>query len=1062
MAIRSRFSRLRNSVLFVLTALASSGLGYAQAAVSAADPSIPAIRRAIVDLQATYGSQYPMASDYLAQLATLEGKLATATDDTRPQLLADLNNLRREALLANPILDFDKILVVKRGYGNLALPANWQGNSSLWGDVDNEIALFSLKSPDAPLQTLYKPAKRNFVGDVDLNFDADKMLFSSRDENYHWQVFQINADGQGLRQLTSSPQKDIDSYDPTYLPDGRIIFDCSSGFHGVPCVGGSDYVGNLHLMNADGSGVRRLCFDQDNDWCPTVLPSGRVLYLRWEYTDSAHYFSRVLMSMNPDGTNQTEFYGSNSYWPNSLFYARPIPGSSTKFVGIVTGHHGVTRMGELVLFDAAKGRKEDTGALQRIPGWGKPVIGEVKDQLVNDSWPKFLHPYPLNDKYFLVAAQPTANSGWGLYLVDIFDNMVLLKQEKDAAIFEPIPFRKTPRPPVIPDKVKLDQKTATVYLHDIYAGPGLRDVPRGTVKNLRVFQYEFAYRNMGGHYEIGMEGPWDVRRIVGTVPVNPDGSAMFTIPANHPVALQPLDAEGKALQQMRSWFVGMPGEYVSCVGCHEKQNSTTAPKLSQAARMLPSEPLPWYGPKRGFSFVRDVQPVLDRKCSGCHSGQPGRPNLSDPTIAWTSWGISRQPRSYTALHPYVRRNGPEGDYSLLTPLEFHANTSPLIQMLEKGHYNVKLNKEEQDRLITWIDLNVPAHGTWHEVNGIPNNFQARRHEMDKLYAGVDEDIEAIPPQPATRPAFEAPVPEPARPAPMSLSGWPFDEAAARKMQADLGKTDLQFDLGNGVRITLKRIPAGEFVMGDVWGAANEFPQARVKIAKPFWIATTETSLQAFQQFLPEHRNGYYDMHYKDQVKPGYLMDSPEFPAIRVSYAQAMQFCKWLSAKTGKKVTLPTEAQWEWAARAGTASSFFYGDTDTDFGPYANLADVSIKKLAVTGVDPQPINNPDQYWDFVPKDARFDDGFLHLAPVGHYKTNAWGLYDMIGNVAEWTRSDYQPYPYTGSTDTSATTTRKVVRGGSWADRPKDATSSTRWGFPQWQHVYNVGFRVIVEE
>jgi hypothetical protein len=172
-------------------------------------------------------------------------------------------------------------------------------------------------------------------------------LFSSIGTHNHWQVFEIKADGSGLRQVTPADETDIDSYDPMYLPDGRIIYDSTANFQGVPCVGGSDYVGNLQLMNADGTHIRRLCFDQDNDWCPVMLPSGRVMYLRWEYTDSAHYFSRVLMSMNPDGTGQTEFYGSNSYWPNALFYARPLPGSTTKIVGIISGHHGVPRMGDL-------------------------------------------------------------------------------------------------------------------------------------------------------------------------------------------------------------------------------------------------------------------------------------------------------------------------------------------------------------------------------------------------------------------------------------------------------------------------------------------------------------------------------------------------------------------------------------------------------------------------------------------------------------------------------------------------------------------------------------------
>jgi len=786
------------------------------------------------------------------------------------------------------------------------------------------------------------------------------------------------------------------------------------------------------------------------------------MYLRWEYADSAHYFSRVLMSMNPDGTGQTEMYHSDSYWPNSTFYAKPLPGSSTKFVGIISGHHGVPRMGEMVLFDTARGRQEDTGAIQRIPGYGKPVKGIIKDQLVDDSWPKFLHPFPLSEKYFLVSCKPAPSAAWGLYLVDVFDNRLLLKEESGWALFEPVPIRKRERPPVLPDKVKLEETNATIYVHDVYLGAGLRGVPRGTVKNLRLYQFAYSYRNQGGHYFVGMEGGWDIRRLIGTVPVEEDGSAMFKVPANTPVAVQPLDAEGKALQLMRSWFVGMPGETVSCVGCHEPQNSSAPARPASAARKPPSEPKPWYGPKRGFSFVREVQPVLDRYCVGCHDGKAGRPVLSDPTIIPTSGGISPLPRSYLELHPYVRRNGPEGDYHTLTPLEFHANTSLLVQMLRKGHYNVKLDAEAWDRLITWIDINVPAYGTFHEVAPIPSNFRDRRYQSNKKYALVDEDIEAIPnPNPARVP-YVSPEPEAPRPQPVSVPGWPIAAAKAKQMQANLGATDLKLDLGDGISLALKHIPAGEFAMGDVAGDGNEFPMTAVKIPQAFWIATTEVNLEQYQRFDPNHRNGYYDMHYKDQVKPGYLMDSPKLPVIRVSWRQAMNFCQWLAERAGKKVCLPTEAQWEWACRAGTATPVFYGDLNSDFSSYANLADASLSKLAVAGVDPQPISHPDKFWDFVPKEARFNDGVIHLAEAGHYQPNAWGLADMIGNVAEWTLDNYRPYPYRPEVcrDDANSEEIKTVRGGSWADRPKEARASSRWDYPAWQRVYNVGFRIVV--
>ena len=1021
---------------------------------------VDALRLSIQELKAKFGTKYPSAQASLEQLAGLERECAALAGDANKTAAwqARFDALQRQALVSdNPYIDFSEILAVRRERKNLGLPQNWQGNTSIKPQMDNELVRFDVKGAAAPT-TVYKPAEPWFVGDINLHFNAERLLFSSIGNNKRWQVFELKLGESTPTVVTPEKDADIDNYNGIYLPDGRIMFDSTSSFVGVPCVGGADSVANLHLLSADRKTVRRLCFEQDNDWYPTVMPDGRVLFLRWEYTDSAHYFSRVLMSMNPDGTNQIEYYGSNSYWPNSTFFAKPLPGQTNKFVGIVSGHHGVPRMGELVLFDLTSGRQENSGAVQRIPGYGKPVEDKIQDQLASDSWPKSLHPLPIADKYFLVASQPRNNANWGIYLVDVFDNRVLLREEPGYAFLEPIPLKKTPTPPIIPDKVKLGEKTATVSIQDIYTGRGLPGVPRGTVKALRVYQYEYSYRNMGGHYCIGMEGPWDVRRLLGTVPVQADGSSFFEIPANTPVSVQPLDAEGKALQLKRSWMVGMPGEHVSCVGCHDSQNSGgIALKLTQAAQLPPAKLQPWHGPTRGFSFIREVQPVLDKYCVGCHDDKhPERPRFDDAS--------GHFPKSYNALHPFVRRNGPEGDYHTLTPLEFHADTSDLIQMLQKGHYNVKLDAEAWDRLITWIDLNVPALGTWSEVGRIPKNFEQRRYEMRKEYAGIDEDIEAIPHPYVKSEKYIQPAPMPPKPPVPGVAKWPFPAATAAQMQQALGASEVKLDLGEGISLELKRIPAGEFAMGDINGYPDEYPVAKVAIGKPFWMAAAEISLEQYRQFNPQHANGYYDMHYKDQVKPGYLMDFPELPVIRVSWNEAMEFCRWLSQRSGKKVTLPTEAQWEWAARAGSATPLWYGDLDSDFSQLANLGDVSLKKLAVSGVNPQPIRNPGKDVDFVPKDERFDDGVLHLAPCGHYQTNPWGLKDMAGNVAEWTRSTYLPYPYSAAADKdeARSAVKKSVRGGSWYDRPVHARSGFRQAYPAWQKVTNVGFRVIVED
>jgi len=1044
------------------------------------------LRRALEDLAATFGRQYPNGSQYLEQLDALEAQqqaVEDGTDEEKHAVTDALIALRREALLANPLLDFDKLLLVRRGAGSpsLGLPRNWQSNSSLpKSGFDDQIEVLSPVGPDGELTTIYKPEAGKFTGDVDLHFDAEKMLFSMPGSHKRWQVFEMNTDGSGLRELTGE-QPDVDSYDACYLPDGKIIFTSTACFIGVPCVYGGSHVAVNYVMDADGGAIRQLCFDQEHDWCPVVLNNGRVLYTRWEYTDTPHSNTRLLFHMNPDGTQQMEYYGSNSYWPNSFFYTRPIPGHPTKVAGVIGGHHDNPRMGELVIFDPARGRHEATGAVQRIPGYGEKVEPIIADGLTKASWPKFLHPYPLSEKYFIVSMKPTPKSLWGVYLVDTFDNVTLIKEIPGYALLEPIPLRPVTPPPVIPEKVDLTRKDALVYIPDIYAGDGLKGVPRGTVKSMRILTYHFSYQGMGGLLGvIGMDGPWDIKRVVGTVPVEADGSAKFRLPANMPVSLQPLDADGKALQLMRSWMTAMPGEVVSCTGCHERQNTSPIVRQTLAATRAPSRIEPWYGPIRGFSYAREVQPVIDKYCVGCHDGQP----RSDGTqladlrgdVKITDWRsvtpgnggghAGKFSVGYAELHRYVRRPGIESDYHVLEPLEFHADTTQLVQMLRRGHHNVKLDAEGWDRLITWIDLNCPYHGTWGEELDNPGVQRERRRDLLKLYANVDDDPEAVV-QLNTGP-IEPVMPEPleeAAPQPIECAGWPFDAAEAQRRQSAAGPVTRQtVPLADGVDLELALIPAGQFVMGSSEGEIDQRPRSRVDIERPFWMATCEVTNEQYALFDASHdsrvetKNAYqFGIH-------GYPMNRPEQPVVRVSYGRAKAFCRWLSEKTGQRFDLPSEAQWEYACRAGTNTPASYGELDADFGPFANFADATMTKFASNPytVD-QPLANPPKYDDWIPKDPRYNDGALLSVAPGNYRPNAWGLFDMHGNVAEWTRTAYRPYPYDPDDDreSPAASQRVVIRGGSWRDRPKRGTSSFRLGYRQFQGVYNVGFRVICE-
>jgi formylglycine-generating enzyme required for sulfatase activity len=536
------------------------------------------------------------------------------------------------------------------------------------------------------------------------------------------------------------------------------------------------------------------------------------------------------------------------------------------------------------------------------------------------------------------------------------------------------------------------------------------------VKKLRLFTYQFAYHGMGGQVNrVGLDGPWDIKRIMGTVPVESDGSAFFRVPANTPISIQPLDADGKALQLMRSWMTAMPGEQLSCVGCHERQNSTPLVRGTIAAGRKPSEITPWYGTTRGFSFRREVQPVLDHYCIKCHDQFRDGPDVR-PQGKNEHYNKGTQfPPSYIALKSYVRNATMESDMHLLNPCEFHAGTTFLVQHLRSGHKGLKLDAESWDRLITWIDLNTPAHGTWTEIVGEKkvSNQRDRRRAMSKRYENVDEDPEAIV---AGVVSFDGKKIEP----------WQSSRCEVlRFAQDDKTGTRRQLDFGNGVTMEMVRVPA----------------------SKPFWMAKCEVSNNLFALFDGKHDSGIEvgDFLQFSERERGFPVNKPEQPVVRVSWDEAMAFCRWLSQKTGAKVTLPTEAQWEFACRAGTPTPLWWGDIFSDFTKCGNLADASFRVISTHGWGlPSGAVQP---WR--PAVTNFNDSFRVTAPVGSFAANPWGLCDMHGNAAEWTLSE------TGDG-------RKVVRGGSFADRPRWAQSDSSRSYPSWQQVYDVGFRVIVTD
>ena len=594
--------------------------------------------------------------------------------------------------------------------------ASFRGGSAL------RIANFAVKDANGkPEITTLLDCPEGIIRDPDVSFDGKKVLFSMRrnkDDDYH--IYEINADGTGLRQITTG--RGLSDIDPIYLPNGQILF--SSTREPKFCMCNRHPMCNLFTMNADGSNMDQIGHSTLFEGHASVLSDGRVLYDRWEYVDRNFGDAQGLWVTNPDGTLHAIYWGNNSATPGGVIDAREIPGTNHVICTFTSCHD--RPWGAIAILDRTLGIDGKQSTLFMLPPSAMANLDVESYDAFAATNPKYEDPFPLSDQLFL-ASRDLGNEHMGLVLFDLQGHETVILEDTDPArgVFDAMPLCEHPRPAVLESRLDPDRKasgTGTLYVSNVYEGQEMANVQPGEAKYLRVVEapekrfWCYPFWTLAGEQAPAMNWhDFGVKRILGTVPVEEDGSANFEIPADTFVYFQLLDEQGRMIQSMRSGTIVRPGENQGCIGCHEDRLDAVPPQGAVKAIMRPASKLElpkWLGDKpQNFSYTKFVQPIFDKHCVQCHDFDgPGAPSVvlaSDRNLCFNA--------SYESLLSHGKVIVPgAGPTKTMAAKSWGSTVSPLAKIVLYGHGDERdqkftLTDEEKDTILTWIDLNAPYY-----------------------------------------------------------------------------------------------------------------------------------------------------------------------------------------------------------------------------------------------------------------------------------------------------------------------------------------------------------------
>jgi hypothetical protein len=592
--------------------------------------------------------------------------------------------------LAGPLRHLEYVIYCTR------LPyddSHWYANIGYYCDDENQKAYAGNGKPDVGqlrrlnLRTretgIIFDAKGGSVRDPQLHYDGNRILFSYRPANtdfYH--LYEINIDSSGLRQLTSGPYDDIEA---VYLPCGGIAFVSTRCQRWVNCW--MTQVAIMYRCDADGGNIRAISANTEHDNTPWVMPDGRLLYTRWEYVDRSQVEFHHLWTTNPDGTGQAVYYGNQR--PHIVMIgAKPIPGTSEVLACFSPGHGVTDHAGIATIVTPDLGPDE--------PGSARPLH---RGRLIRD-------PYPLTSDLFMVARDSQ------LVLIDRAGQMqVIHTNTGPGQLHEPRAVRSRPREPVIAPRVHPNRDTGIMVLANAYHGRNMAGVEQGDIRQLLVLESLPKPVNFSGGPDLtSWLGTFTLQRVLGTVPVESDGSANFHVPAHRQLFFVALDEKDMSVKRMQSFASVMPGEVLGCVGCHEPR--TRAPEHHfarnlEALRRPPSKIQPFEDHPDVLDFPRDIQPILDRHCISCHGYEERKGGVLLGGDLGPTWS-----HAYFSLLAWRQVADGHNGLGNQPPRALGSSASALLKKVDGSHKDVQISPSEWRTLWLWIESGAPYAGSY--------------------------------------------------------------------------------------------------------------------------------------------------------------------------------------------------------------------------------------------------------------------------------------------------------------------------------------------------------------